>query len=248
MRLQRDGPLHSRYVAAHSDGPSALELLLTLRDSTRILSGGKDWTKYKRHGSWRQGTKGDRFNDLLGSSSRIHMRWIRGKGLCYPPFAPCMLKRWVISTDMFTELEPRGNADMLSQSSVTLEEIENVDRFVQAIEKIELPNQLVACLADPLLQKLMQLRPDESNYRRVSAWIVAFGQDVLNGEVGESHLLEMLAIMKEYVSRMKVSAQRSLPSQSDFRLPSAATSSCFPRFPEGADEDSASRTRTRSSP
>ncbi len=88
---------------------------------------------------------------------------------------------------------------------MTLEEIEDVDKFVQNLDKIELPNQLVACLVDPLLQKLMQLRPDESNYQRASAWVASFSQDVLDGEVDDAHLRDMLEIIRDYAAHMKAS-------------------------------------------
>lgn len=50
------------------------------------------------------------------------------------------------------------------KASVTLEEVENVDDFVSKLDKLELPNQLVAVLEDPLLQKLLLLKPSGKTY------------------------------------------------------------------------------------
>lgn len=51
-----------------------------------------------------------------------------------------------------------------SKASVTLEEVENVDDFVNKLDKLELPNQLVAVLEDPLLQKLLLLKPSSKKF------------------------------------------------------------------------------------
>jgi len=94
------------------------------------------------------------------------------------------------------------------QTSVTLEEIENVSGFIGRLEKIELPNQLVAVMGDPLLQKLLQLKSTDITRRRVDNWLMAFFEDQLeNEENSEATLLDMLASIREYVRFTKVSAQ-----------------------------------------
>ncbi|KAI0124258.1 Mis6-domain-containing protein [Xylariales sp. AK1849] len=77
---------------------------------------------------------------------------------------------------------PEVHTSHAQENSVTLEEIENVDGLVKGLETIELPNQLISVLADPLLQKLMLLRPDVDSHQRVSNWLVAYGQDLVSGE------------------------------------------------------------------
>lgn len=88
---------------------------------------------------------------------------------------------------------------------MTLEEIENVSSFVNKLEKIELPNQLVAVIGDPLLQKLLQLKSSDTVMRRLDNWLKAFFEDQLeeNGQ-SESTLLDMLAAILEYVRFTKV--------------------------------------------
>jgi centromere protein I len=86
-----------------------------------------------------------------------------------------------------------------------LEEIEDVHNFVQKLEKIEPPNQLVAVIGDSLLQKFLQLRSSESSSRRVDAWLLAFFEDQLEvPESAESKILEMLEAVLIYTRYTKV--------------------------------------------
>jgi centromere protein I len=87
---------------------------------------------------------------------------------------------------------------------VTLEEISSVDKFVQNLEKIELPNQLAAVLADPLLQTLLLLRPDQDSHVRVSNWIRGVVQDAMDGDMDASSLAEVLEVLQDYVEKTKV--------------------------------------------
>ena len=60
-----------------------------------------------------------------------------------------------------------------TENSVTLEEIDNVDSFVQRLERIQLPNQVIAVLSDPLLQKYLSLKPSAAATRRMEHWLSA---------------------------------------------------------------------------
>jgi centromere protein I len=75
---------------------------------------------------------------------------------------------------------------------------------VNNLEKIELPTQLVAILADPLLQKLMLLRPDAESFSRVNNWLVACVTDVVNGDQDSSILLDLVDVIHGYVTATKV--------------------------------------------
>ena len=78
--------------------------------------------------------------------------------------------------------------------------------FIQKLEKIELPNQLISVLGDPLLQNLLTLKSNDTIKRRIDNWLTAFFEDQLeNGGYTGSTLLEMLAAIKEYASFTKVS-------------------------------------------
>ncbi|VTT63741.1 unnamed protein product [Fusarium fujikuroi] len=98
---------------------------------------------------------------------------------------------------------PVVHTSYVAENSVTLEEIENVASFVKNLDKLELPNQLVAVLADPLLQKLMLLRPDGESEQRLVNWLNGVLQDVRDGDADESTFFDMLDILREYVISTK---------------------------------------------
>jgi centromere protein I len=80
-----------------------------------------------------------------------------------------------------------------------------VTDFIQNLEKIELPNQLVAVIGDPLLQNLLQLKSNNTIKRRIDNWLTAFFEDQLeSGDLTGNALLDMLAAIKEYASFTKV--------------------------------------------
>ncbi|GKT58478.1 mis6 domain-containing protein [Colletotrichum tofieldiae] len=98
---------------------------------------------------------------------------------------------------------PSVHTSQATENSVTLEEIDNADRLAQSIEKIELPNQLAAVLADPLLQKFIALKKDDAASKRVVHWIDAVLEDVLNGNADDKLFRDTMEILAEYVSRVK---------------------------------------------
>jgi centromere protein I len=63
---------------------------------------------------------------------------------------------------------------------VTLEEIDNVDDFVAKLEKIEPPAQMVSFLADPLLQKLVDLKPSPITDSRIELWLATYLEEEYN--------------------------------------------------------------------
>ncbi|OAA77595.1 Mis6 domain-containing protein [Akanthomyces lecanii RCEF 1005] len=93
--------------------------------------------------------------------------------------------------------------NMGGKDSVTLEEIENVQSFVDKMDKLELPNQLVAVLADPLLQKLLLLRPSAESFLRVANWLNAALQDVLDGDADDAMLWEIMEVVRDFVVQTK---------------------------------------------
>lgn len=95
---------------------------------------------------------------------------------------------------------PEVHTSQAQETSVTLEEIESVQAFVSKLEKIELPNQLVAVMGDPLLQKLLQLKSTNEIRQRVDNWLLAFFEDQMQSEDNsERALLDMLIAILEYV-------------------------------------------------
>lgn len=76
--------------------------------------------------------------------------------------------------------------------------------FVEKMDQLELPNQLIAVLADPLLQKLLILRPDTESHQRVANWLNSVLQEVVDGETDEATLWELLAVVEDFVVQTKV--------------------------------------------
>ena len=76
--------------------------------------------------------------------------------------------------------------------------------FVQNIDKLELPNHLAAVVADPLLRKLLHLRPDVEAHQRVLNWVTSMLQDVESGEADPSTQVEFIGVLQEYAAEIKV--------------------------------------------
>ncbi|KAH7166126.1 Mis6-domain-containing protein [Dactylonectria macrodidyma] len=100
-------------------------------------------------------------------------------------------------------LIPIVHTSHATEDSVTLEEIENTTGFVENLEKIELPNQVVAVLADPLLQKLIMLRPSDEADQRIANWLNSALQEVIDGDSEETLLFDVLDILRDYVVSSK---------------------------------------------
>lgn len=58
-----------------------------------------------------------------------------------------------------------------TEASITLEGIDNVDDFVERLDRIDPPGQLVSFLEDPLLQKYVDLRPSPMISSRIDLWL-----------------------------------------------------------------------------
>lgn len=72
----------------------------------------------------------------------------------------------------------RGNLgssiDCPCQSSITIEEIDGAHDFIEKLEKIALPNQLISAIDDPLLQKYVVLRGSDLPAQRIDDWLSMF--------------------------------------------------------------------------
>ncbi|CAK7271179.1 hypothetical protein SEPCBS57363_004485 [Sporothrix epigloea] len=103
---------------------------------------------------------------------------------------------------------PAVHTGYAQEDSVTLEEIHSAEDFVQHLENIELPSQMVAVLADPLLQKLLLLRPSDESFARVDRWLeeciasVVYGNRNLGylGRGNIDELMELLEVVHEYIT------------------------------------------------
>ncbi|EKG11189.1 Centromere protein Cenp-I [Macrophomina phaseolina MS6] len=103
---------------------------------------------------------------------------------------------------------PDVRTSYANEKSVTLEEINSADDLVKHLERIELPNQLLASLKDPLLQKYLILNPSNTATRRLELWLESFLREVLDaatsGVVLPEHCDELLDGMLNYTRATKV--------------------------------------------
>lgn len=86
---------------------------------------------------------------------------------------------------------------------MTLEEIDSAETLASNLEKIELPDHIVAVLVDPLLQKFMMLRPD-TDFKRAASWMDVQIAEILNGDADEDTVASTLNTIREYSRNTKV--------------------------------------------
>lgn len=86
---------------------------------------------------------------------------------------------------------------------MTLEEVDSADTLASNLEKIELPDHIVAVLVDPLLQKFMMLKP-ETDFKRAASWMDVQMAEILNGDADEDTVASTLNTMREYARNTKV--------------------------------------------
>ncbi|KAF2640917.1 Mis6-domain-containing protein [Massarina eburnea CBS 473.64] len=83
-----------------------------------------------------------------------------------------------------------------NEASVTLEGIDNVGDFVEKLDRIEPPGQLISFLTDPLLQKFVDLKPSPIVERRIELWLSTCLEEQYNavkeGTADHPYLSEVL--------------------------------------------------------
>ena len=92
---------------------------------------------------------------------------------------------------------------------MALEEVHGVDDFVEKLDKIEPPSQLVAALDDPLLRTYVVLKQDETAQRRLDNWLALFLDSQLQAEAAgddaSNDLQDVLNKLLKYTQYTKVS-------------------------------------------
>ncbi|KAL6154246.1 Phosphate metabolism transcription protein [Exserohilum turcicum] len=94
-----------------------------------------------------------------------------------------------------------------TENSITLEGIDSVDDFVEKLDRIEPPGQLVSLLADPLLQKYVDLKPSRITTARIGIWLAACLEEQFEayrqGAGDDQHLNEILSGLLRYAQYTK---------------------------------------------
>lgn len=115
-------------------------------------------------------------------------------------------------------LGERPATDKCNQTSVTLEGIDNVRDFVENLDRIEPPGQMISFLTDPLLQKYVELRDSPIISQRIRIWLETCLEDQYNatkeGVVDTRYLSEILEGLLRHVQYTKVSLVSSDPIRS----------------------------------
>jgi len=94
---------------------------------------------------------------------------------------------------------------------VTLEGVDSAEDFVEKLEKIEPPGQLISFLTDPLLQKYVELRQSPIVKRRIELWLSACLEEQYNamkeGSMDSQYHREILEGLLSHAQYTKVGFQ-----------------------------------------
>lgn len=86
-----------------------------------------------------------------------------------------------------------------------------MDDLVEKLEKIELPNQVISALGEPLLQKYLTVKPSEVASKRLDYWLSAFLDEELQslqaGHKQNGALSDTLDKVLNYTRYTKVSSR-----------------------------------------
>jgi centromere protein I len=104
-----------------------------------------------------------------------------------------------------------------TETSVTLEGIDNVDDFVEKLDRIEAPGQMISFLTDPLLQKYVELKPSPVTSARIDLWLSACLEDLYEAERlgnGEpQYLKQILESLRIHAGSTKVRTEQDFGSR-----------------------------------
>ncbi|KAL3471799.1 Mis6-domain-containing protein [Aspergillus californicus] len=90
-----------------------------------------------------------------------------------------VVHRGLIKRSKVETIVPDVQTSRVGQNRTSLEELRSVDHFIERLDKIELPNQIVSTLADGLAQKYLFLVKPEVANRRLNDWLESFLGDQL---------------------------------------------------------------------
>ncbi|KAF2146035.1 uncharacterized protein K452DRAFT_315297 [Aplosporella prunicola CBS 121167] len=103
---------------------------------------------------------------------------------------------------------PEVHTSRAHETSVTLDELDTADDLIKSLDKVELPNQILASLKDPLLQKYLILKSSDVAARRLEFWLECFLRDALDatadGSGAPSDLNELLEGLLSYTKATKI--------------------------------------------
>ncbi|OKL63198.1 hypothetical protein UA08_01410 [Talaromyces atroroseus] len=118
------------------------------------------------------------------------------------------VRRGVSKRSKISGVIPDVQTSRVKPEYTSLEELRDVDNFVERLDKIELPNQIVSVLDDRMAQKYMAIVGPDIARHRLEDWLVAFLKDEAElaklPDSNESEALRyVLGAVSEYVRSTK---------------------------------------------
>jgi centromere protein I len=129
-----------------------------------------------------------------------------------------IVHRGTVKRSRIEVVVPVLQTSRVSDKHTSLEELRDVDHFVERLDKIELPNQIISTLGDAMAQKYLHLVQPELADHRLDQWLRSFLEDKLETLRDEEDddpetLSYFLDFVVGYVSYIKVSpVDRPLPN------------------------------------
>jgi centromere protein I len=118
-----------------------------------------------------------------------------------------VVRRSGVKRSKIESVIPDVQTSRVQLNHISLEEVRGVDDFIEKLEKIELPDQIISTLGDPLARKYLLLVELETVRVRLEDWLHGFLNDEFehaqHGEESEP-LGHMLSVAVQYVRHTKV--------------------------------------------
>ncbi|VDB86202.1 BgtA-21251 [Blumeria graminis f. sp. tritici] len=114
-------------------------------------------------------------------------------------------KNVAVGFQKISSIIPSAYTANTRENSIILEDMRGFPDLVNNLENIEAPNQLVAVLGTPIIQKYLLLKPSESCFERIDNWLLAFFEEELECRIWEtSRIVEMLQAILHYTQYTKI--------------------------------------------
>lgn len=131
-----------------------------------------------------------------------------------------VVHRGLVKRSKVETIVPDVQTSRVARNRTSLEELRNVDHFIEKLDKIELPNQIISTIADGLAQKYLFLVHPEVADDRLNDWLQAFLSDHLEyaqdfDDEGVEALGYVLALAVNYARYTKVRMPRQNCSTSE---------------------------------
>lgn len=120
-----------------------------------------------------------------------------------------VVHRGLVKRSKAEAVVPDVQTSRVPHGRTSLEELRGIDHFIERLDKIELPNQIISTLGDRFAQKYLFLVQSETANARLDDWLTSFLNDKLeqiqdNEDDDPETLTYILLLAVEYVHYAKV--------------------------------------------